>query len=140
MQGLKLGLFTLGINSAERTIIKLLIQPVAIVIAILVAPLAWAQLDRLENPINDSTVIYRADYFAEFLPDSASDMISRIPGIGLAMRRGRGGGGRGLGSGEGEILINGQRITGKGNTGQSLLSRISADQVDYIERTIKLIF
>ena len=102
-------------------------------IAILVAPLAWAQLDRLENPINDSTVIYRADYFAEFLPASASDMISRIPGIGLAMRRGRGGGGRGLGSGEGEILINGQRITGKGNTGQSLLSRISADQVDYIE-------
>ena len=89
-------------------------------IAALLAPLASAQLDRLENPSNDSTVIYRADYFAEFLPVSASDMISRIPGIGLAMRRGRGGGGRGLGSGEGEILINGQRITGKGNTGQSL--------------------
>lgn len=98
----------------------------------LVAPLAWAQLDRLEDPNNDSTVVYRADYFAEFLPVSAGDMLSRIPGIGLAMRRG-GGGGRGLGSGEGEILINGQRTTGKGNTGQSLLSRISADQVDYIE-------
>ena len=39
-----------------------------------------------------------------------------------------GGGGRGLGSGQGEILINGQRTTGKGNTGASLLSRISADQ------------
>lgn len=117
----------------KRTIIKLLIKLTALVIAALLAPLAWAQLDRLENPTNDSTVTYRADYFAEFLPVSASDMLSRIPGIGLAMRRGRGGGSRGLGSGEGEILINGQRITGKGNTGQSLLSRISADQVDYIE-------
>ena len=117
----------------KRTIIKLLIKPAALLIVALVAPLAWAQLDRLENPTNDSTVTYRADYFAEFLPVSASDMISRIPGIGLAMRRGRGGGSRGLGSGEGEILINGQRITGKGNTGQSLLSRIAADQVDYIE-------
>ena len=93
---------------------------------------ATAQNDLIENPIDDSTVVYPAAYFADFLPVSANDMISRIPGIGLAMRGG-GGGGRGLGSGGGEILINGQRTTGKGNTGESLLSRISADQVDYIE-------
>ncbi len=59
-------------------------------------------------------------------------MVSRIPGIGLALGGG-GGGGRGLGGGAGEILINGQRITGKSNEGRSQLSRISADDVDYIE-------
>ncbi|MCH7816345.1 MAG: TonB-dependent receptor [Proteobacteria bacterium] len=115
-----------------RRAIHFIYKSVVIAIVTLVAPLAWAQLDQTEHPTDDSTIVYSADYFADFQPVSASDMISRIPGIGLAMRRG-GGGGRGLGSGEGEILINGQRTTGKGNTAQSLLSRISADQVDYIE-------
>lgn len=98
-----------------------------------ITAMASAQIDQNENPTDDSTIVYPAAYFADFLPVSANDMISRIPGIGLAMGRGGGGGGRGLGSGQGEILINGQRTTGKGNTGESLLSRISADQVQYIE-------
>ena len=111
---------------------KPLLVAVAIVISIGATTTAWAQIDTFENPADDSTIVYPAAYFADFQPVSANDMISRIPGIGLAMGRG-GNSGRGLGSGEGEILINGQRTTGKGNTGQSLLSRISADQVDYIE-------
>ncbi len=84
-----------------------------------------------EADADNSTVIYEADYFAEFYPVSANDMLNRIPGIGLALRGG--GGGRGLGSGAGEVLINGQRMSGKNNGGRSQLSRISADQVDYIE-------
>jgi len=101
-------------------------------VSMVMTTLVSAQIDQNENPTDDSTIVYPAAYFADFLPVSANDMISRIPGIGLAMRGG-GGGGRGLGSGGGEILINGQRTTGKGNTGASLLSRISADQVQYIE-------
>ncbi|MDE0733690.1 MAG: TonB-dependent receptor plug domain-containing protein [Gammaproteobacteria bacterium] len=103
-------------------------------LALVVSPLLWAQpqIINLENPTDDSTIIYPADYFADFSPVSVSDMINRIPGIGLAMGRG-GNNGRGLGSGEGEILINGQRTTGKNNSGQNQLSRISADQVSYIE-------
>lgn len=85
-----------------------------------------------EASIQDSTVVYGSDYFAEYSPVSVNDMIDRIPGIGLALNN-RGNNGRGLGSGEGEVLINGQRITGKSNEGRSQLSRISADQVDYIE-------
>ena len=38
-----------------------------------------------------------------------------------------------MGVGACEILINGQRMTGKRNEGRSQLSRISADDVDYIE-------
>ena len=80
---------------------------------------------------DNSTVLYPAEYFTQFFPVSANDMLSRIPGIDLALRGGRGG--RGLGSGAGEILINGQRITGKNNGGRSALARISADQVEHIE-------
>lgn len=80
----------------------------------------------------DANIIYPVEYFTQFSPVSVNDMINRIPGIGLALRGGNRGG-RGLGSGEGEILINGQRTTGKNNSGQSQLSRISADQVEYIE-------
>lgn len=115
-------------NSTNLPLVRSLVFAVSMAIASTVD----AQIDQIENPTDDSTIVYPAAYFADFLPVSANDMISRIPGIGLAMRGG-GGGGRGLGSGGGEILINGQRTTGKGNTGASLLSRISADQVEYIE-------
>ncbi|MBQ13278.1 MAG: TonB-dependent receptor [Gammaproteobacteria bacterium] len=88
-----------------------------------------------EQTLDDSTVTYPARFFDAYSPVSVNDMIDRIPGVGLALNR-RGGSnnrGRGLGSGEGEILINGQRITGKSNEGRNQLRRISADQVDYIE-------
>ncbi len=97
----------------------------------LVSGQAGAQVDQFEDPTDDSTIVYPASYFAEFNPVSANDMLNRIPGISLALRGG-GGGGRGLGSGAGEVLINGQRVTGKNNGGRSQLSRISADQVDHI--------
>ncbi len=84
--------------------------------------------------VDESTIVYAADFFAEYSPVSVNDMIDRIPGISLALNnRGNGGNSRGLGSGEGEILINGQRTTGKSNEGRSQLSRIAADQVDYIQ-------
>ena len=85
--------------------------------------------------VDDLSVVYEAAYFDQFQPVSVTDMVSRIPGLGLALGGGGGGGGggRGLGGGAGEILINGQRITGKSNEGRSQLSRISADDVDYIE-------
>ncbi|MEX0963539.1 MAG: TonB-dependent receptor [Pseudohongiellaceae bacterium] len=82
----------------------------------------------------DSTVVFDADFFTEYSPVSVNDMIDRIPGISLALNNGgNNGNSRGLGSGEGEILINGQRTTGKNNAGRSQLSRIAADQVDYIQ-------
>ena len=83
--------------------------------------------------VDDLSVVYEAAYFDQFQPVSVNDMVSRIPGIGLALGGGGGGGCRGLGGGACEILINGQRITGKSNEGRSQLSRISADDVDYIE-------
>lgn len=92
-----------------------------------------AQQTEVDAAVDESTIVYKADFFDEYSPVSVNDMIDRIPGIGLALNRRGGGNGRGLGSGEGEVLINGQRTTGKNNEARSQLSRISADQVDYIE-------
>jgi outer membrane receptor for ferrienterochelin and colicins len=84
----------------------------------------------------DSTVTYPAEYFAQFNPYSVNDMLQRIPGISLARSGSRSesrGGGRGLGAGGEQVLINGRRIAGKSNEGDSQLSRIPASEVRYIE-------
>lgn len=102
---------------------------------------AVAQTEPVVNT-DDSTVTYPAEYFTQFQPFSANDMLDRIPGINVARQGGGGSGGpgsssgagrRGLGLGGDQILINGRRITGKSNEGNSQLSRIPADQVQYIE-------
>ena len=79
----------------------------------------------------NSTVIYSADFFAQYSPVTAKDMLDRIPGVSL--RHGGGGGGdRGLGTG-GNLLINGQRIAGKDNSASDQLERITAAEVERIE-------
>lgn len=97
---------------------------------------------------DSSTVVYAADYFAQWSPVTAQDMMNRIPGMssptggggggggfgGGGGGPGGGGGGRGLGGGGGnQILIDGKRVVGKSNEANSQLSRISADKVLRIE-------
>jgi len=91
----------------------------------------------------NSTVIYSAEYFSQWAPITAKDMLDRIPGQDNSSPRGGGGGipggggnpssgGRGLGggnSGGNEVLVNGKRTAGKNNQTSDLLARISADQV-----------
>lgn len=90
-----------------------------------------------QSSADDSTVRYPSTYFSEWAPTTAQDMIDRIPGAGNVTGGGGGGGsrgGRGLGAGGGdEILIDGKRMAGKGNSSRDTLSRITAAQVDYIE-------
>jgi outer membrane receptor for ferrienterochelin and colicins len=95
-----------------------------------------------DNIGDESTILYPAEYFQEFAPITALDMVNRIPGVNV---RGGGGpsggpanasrGGRGLGGGAGgiEILINGKRTAGKNNNTQDQLARITAAQVERIE-------
>jgi outer membrane receptor for ferrienterochelin and colicins len=121
--------------------------PAALLLALAI-PIASAQT----NQGDASTVTYPASYFAEFSPVTAQDMLSRLPGGGGDSGgrggppggfggggggfSGGGGGGRGFGSGGGggnQVLINGKRTAGKNNQTSGQLSRISADQVNYIE-------
>lgn len=111
-----------------------------------------ASLHAQENVGDGSTVIYRADYFLEYAPVNALDMINRIPGMDVSSGSGGGSsssgggsaggsfrnvsqGGRGLGSGSAgtQVLINGKRTAGKNNNSEAVLTRIDAGQVDYIE-------
>lgn len=95
-----------------------------------------------ETQSDNATVTYPATFFAQFSPVSVNDMLSRIPGIGLALegnqRPGPGAANpnntnnRGLGDSD-QILINGKRMAGKANEAQSQLNRIAASQVDYIQ-------
>ncbi|GJM11602.1 MAG: hypothetical protein DHS20C12_00050 [Pseudohongiella sp.] len=99
------------------------------------------QLTAQETDGENSTVIYPAEYFSQWAPITAKDMLDRIPGQDNSSPRGGGGGipggnptsgGRGLGggnSGGNEILVNGKRTAGKNNQTSDLLARISADQV-----------
>lgn len=108
---------------------------------------ASASLQAQEVGDDGSTVVYTADYFAQWSPVTAQDMMNRIPGMnsggggfsgggpgGGGGGPGGGGGGRGLGGGGGnQILIDGKRVAGKSNEANSQLSRISADKVLRIE-------
>ena len=117
---------------------------VALLILGFLPPSLLAQTNEGDN----STVIYPAEYFIEYAPITANDMLDRIPGQGASgnssNRGGSGGvpggnpssGGRGLGSGSSggnEILINGKRTAGKNNRTSGLLERISAEQVKEIQ-------
>lgn len=82
-----------------------------------------------------NTVTYSAEYFLEWNPVTVADMIDRIPGITVALETGQSSrfqNDRGLGSNE-NILINGQRLSGKDNDAREQLSRIAFDQVERIE-------
>jgi outer membrane receptor for ferrienterochelin and colicin len=96
----------------------------ALSLALIATPLLHAQ----ETDGDATTIVYEANFFAQYTPVSANDMISRIPGVNLRSRNG----GRGFGSG-GDLLINGKRIAGKDNSANDQLARIAADQVDRIE-------
>lgn len=80
----------------------------------------------------DSTVVYTAEFFAQFNPVTASDMLDRIPGVNVFGGGPGGGNNRGLGTG-GNLLINGQRIAGKDNSARDQLDRITAAEVERIE-------
>ncbi|MCB1672580.1 MAG: TonB-dependent receptor [Gammaproteobacteria bacterium] len=96
------------------------------------AIVAEESLDEGLTDAQDSTVVYDASYFASYNPVSVNDMLDRIPGLDLGGRGGGGGGARGLGTG-GNLLIDGQRIAGKGNSARDQLDRIPAQDVERIE-------
>ncbi len=80
----------------------------------------------------NSTLVYSSEFFVQYSPVTAKDMLDRIPGVSLRGGGGGGGGDRGLGTG-GNLLINGQRIAGKGNSASDQLVRITAAEVERIE-------
>ena len=73
--------------------------------------------------------VYAPAYFDEIAPQTAADMLFEIPGFTV---RG-GGGGRGLGQGGTNVLIDGERVSGKGTGPVDILQRTPASSVLRIE-------
>jgi hypothetical protein len=73
---------------------------------------------------------YKAEDFAQFAPRTALDIVRRIPGFSIDSGDS---GSRGFGQASGNVLINGQRVSGKSNDAESVLGRISTVNVNRIE-------
>lgn len=73
--------------------------------------------------------LYQAEFFARFAPRTAADMLAQVPGFAV---RGSDNA-RGLGQASSNVLINGQRTSGKSEDTLSQLARIPAKNVVRIE-------
>lgn len=84
-----------------------------------------ANASDLQPRAENGRQIYEATQFARFAPQTALDMVRQIPGFSITEVSGD----RGLGEASQNVLINGQRITGKSNDAQTALSRIPVSSV-----------
>lgn len=75
-------------------------------------------------------LVFEPAFFADSRPDTALDMIARLPGFGLDTGDT---GQRGFAGAAGNVLINGDRPSSKSDRLDQVLRRISADSVERIE-------
>ena len=85
--------------------------------------------ENLEPQTANGRQIYEASQFARFAPQTALDMVSQIPGFQISQVSAD----RGLGEANQNVLINGQRITGKSNDARTALSRLPVSSVTRLE-------
>jgi hypothetical protein len=83
----------------------------------------------LVDASQQGVLVFTPDFFADQRPNTALDMVGRIPGFSVQ----DGDGSRGFEGAVGNILINGSRPASKNDTGSSVLSRTLVPQVERIE-------
>ncbi len=89
------------------------------------APHAAARADANQPGV----LVFTPDFFADQRPNTAQDMVGRIPGFSVV----DGDGSRGFEGSVGNVLLNGSRPASKNDTGSAVLSRTLASQVERIE-------
>ena len=103
---------------------------IALVVAVASAPSrTYAQDANVKAQSESGKQIYEAAAFARFAPQTALDMVRQIPGFVITESSGD----RGLGEATQNVLINGQRISGKSNDAETVLGRTPAQSVVRIE-------
>jgi len=75
-------------------------------------------------------LVFQPDFFASSSPNTALDMINRLPGFGLDTGNN---GTRGFAGAAGNVLIDGDRPSSKSDSLDAVLQRISATNVERIE-------
>ncbi|WP_273242476.1 TonB-dependent receptor plug domain-containing protein [Hyphomonas atlantica corrig.] len=78
---------------------------------------------------SDAPIIYESDYFERFVPQTALDMVERVPGFNLDQGEDR----RGLAGAAGNVLIDGRVPVVKGQSIRGFLRRIPASTVERLE-------
>ena len=97
--------------------------------ALLLAPVTTA-LGQIESQQGGGTVrIFEIEYFDEFDPLTALDLVDRVPGVNVQEDEG----GRGLSGVRSNLLINGERPPPKGKSIQEQLDEMPVDGVQVIE-------
>jgi len=105
------------------------LRPLAIAAALFcLSPLAGAQDAPAPQPAG-TTRTFLPDDFARYAPRNALDMLEQVPGfvIRAAVQE------RGLGQATGNVLLNGQRLSGKSNDVLTQLGQVPAGNVVRIE-------
>ena len=96
-------------------------------------------VDGVTRSEDGATISYDARFFEQYSPVTARDMLRWIPGTADIVPRGGGGGpgggepDRGFGSDGDQVLINGQRLSGKSISISTALQRIQARNVTRID-------
>jgi hypothetical protein len=80
-------------------------------------------------PGDQAVLIFTPDFFADARPNTALDMVNRVPGFSIN----DGDNARGFEGAVGNVLINGSRPASKNDTGSNVLGRTVASQVERIE-------
>ena len=82
-----------------------------------------------QDPAREGVLVFQPDCFAASQPNTALDMIGRLPGFSLN----DGSGARGFEGAVGNVLVNGVRPASKSDTASNVLNRTPAAQVARIE-------
>lgn len=109
--------------SQQRLKLQMNVRVLAISLVVLTAPLL------AQTPSTTDSRVYTPADFTQFAPRTALDMLNRVPGFGIKEEDEE----RGLGQASGNVVINGQRLSGKSNDVVTELSRIPAANVERIE-------
>jgi len=97
--------------------------------AILGSALAQTSAAHAQNAAIGDAVVYQAEFFMRFKPQTAYDVVQNVPGFALEEMTEA----RGLIASSGNVLIDGKRPTTKSGGLQEVLSRISAANVARVE-------
>lgn len=83
----------------------------------------------VEAAVATDRVSYQPDFFEEFSPNTAFDMVNQVPGFSLQGESNN----RGFSQGQGNFLVNGKRPSTKDTSAHAILNRIPASNILRIE-------
>ena len=92
-------------------------------------PTGPTQTSPLIDAAQQGVLVFTPDFFAAQRPNTALDMVNRVPGFSID----DGSGARGFEGAVGNVLINNARPASKNDTGSNVLNRTLASQVERIE-------